>query len=105
MQGLKNLQVITCDMNDFTHAPSTFDRVVSVEMFEHMRNWEELLRRISTWLKSDGLLFLHVFAHKLHPYSFEVRDETDWMSRFFFSGGMMPSHDLLSKLTLSNLTE
>ena len=59
-----------------------------------MRNWGELFRRISTWLKPEGLFFMHVFAHKTHAYAFEVRDASDWMSEHFFSGGMMPSHDL-----------
>lgn len=75
-----------------------FDRVVTVEMFEHMRNWEVLLDRVSTWLKPDGLMFMHVFAHKTMPYPFDDNGESDWMSRFFFSGGMMPSHDQISRL-------
>eukprot|EP00879_Flechtneria_rotunda_P012911 GHRR01013484.1.p1 GENE.GHRR01013484.1~~GHRR01013484.1.p1 ORF type:complete len:380 (+),score=109.41 GHRR01013484.1:212-1351(+) len=91
---LTNLQVITADMNDF-QAPSTYDRVVSIEMFEHMKNYQELLRRISTWLQPGGLLFVHIFCHKSQPYHFEVRDESDWMAKYFFSGGTMPSLDLL----------
>jgi cyclopropane-fatty-acyl-phospholipid synthase len=96
-RGLSNLRVLTRDMNVFATA-ERFDRVVSVEMFEHMRNWEELLRRIASWLEPQGLLFLHVFAHRERPYAFEARDDSDWMSRFFFSGGMMPSHALLARL-------
>ncbi|MBM3976626.1 MAG: class I SAM-dependent methyltransferase [Planctomycetes bacterium] len=96
-RGLTNLRVLTRDMNHF-ETDERFDRVVSVEMFEHMRNWEALLTRIARWLRDDGALFLHVFAHREHPYAFEVRDESDWMSRFFFSGGMMPSHGLVSRL-------
>ena len=74
------------------------DRVVTVEMFEHMRNWEELFTRISSWLKDDGLMFMHVFAHIKYPYPFVDQGESDWMSRYFFSGGMMPCHDQVSRL-------
>ncbi|MCA8978692.1 MAG: class I SAM-dependent methyltransferase [Planctomycetes bacterium] len=95
--GLDNLEVVTRDMNDF-ETDRKFDRVVSVEMFEHMRNWEALLARVAGWLNPDGRLFLHVFAHQRFAYSFEVRDATDWMSQYFFSGGMMPSHDLLDHM-------
>ncbi len=96
-RGLKNLDVITCDMNVF-HTEERFDRVVSVEMFEHMRNWEDLLGRVAGWLRADGRMFMHVFAHRSYAYPFEVRGESDWMSRFFFTGGMMPSHDLLDRI-------
>ncbi|WIA30748.1 hypothetical protein OEZ86_000814 [Tetradesmus obliquus] len=89
-----NLTVITADMVDF-QAPSTYDRIVSIEMFEHMKNYAELMRRISTWLKPGGALFVHIFCHKSSPYHFEVKDESDWMARYFFSGGTMPSLDLL----------
>ncbi len=91
--GLDNIEVITADMNEFS-TDQTFDRVVSVEMFEHMRNWGELFKRVNGWLKPEGRFFMHVFVHRNTPYLFEDRDASDWMSRYFFSGGMMPSDDL-----------
>jgi cyclopropane-fatty-acyl-phospholipid synthase len=92
--GLGNLRIITADMNDFASA-DTFDRVVSVEMFEHMTNWQSLLRRVHGWLRPDGRLFLHVFSHHSAPYLFDMADKEDWIAQHFFTGGIMPSHGLI----------
>lgn len=92
-QGIHNVEVLTVDMNEF-ETESTFDRIVSVEMFEHMRNWEQLFAKVSRWLTLEGQFFMHVFAHKSVPYFFEDKGDSDWMSRYFFSGGLMPSYDL-----------
>ena len=93
-RGLVNLQVITADMNNFAIA-RRFDRVVSVEMFEHMSNWPLLLANVHGWLRRDGRLFLHVFSHQATPYSFDHRDSADWIAQHFFTGGIMPSHNLI----------
>jgi cyclopropane-fatty-acyl-phospholipid synthase len=92
-RGLANLRIVTADMNDF--APGTaFDRVVSVEMFEHMRNWEALFAGVAAWMRPEARLFLHVFSHRDAAYPFVADGEADWMARNFFTGGLMPSDRL-----------
>ena len=91
LKKLENLTVITCDVNLLQLEPAAFDRVVSVEMFEHVRNYQKLFENISSWLKADGLLWCHIFCHRFLHYPFEVKNEFDWMSKYFFSGGLMPA--------------
>ena len=92
-RGLTNIQVLTRDMNEF-EAPATYDRIISVEMFEHMRNYELLFEKINRWLSPGGRFFMHIFCHRACAYAFEDKGPGDWMSRHFFSGGIMPSADL-----------
>ncbi|NNE10129.1 MAG: class I SAM-dependent methyltransferase [Gemmatimonadetes bacterium] len=97
-RGLANITVLTRDMNDFS-IEQKFDRVVSVEMFEHMRNYRELLRRVRSWLRPDGALFVHIFCHREFLYPFRTESESDWMGRYFFTGGIMPDFDVFSRFT------
>jgi cyclopropane-fatty-acyl-phospholipid synthase len=94
LRGLLNLRVVTADMNAF--APSgRFDRIVSVEMFEHMMNWRELLGRVRSWLAPDGRFFMHIFTHRSGSYLFDRANREDWIAQHFFTGGVMPSHHLI----------
>ncbi|MGB5987808.1 MAG: cyclopropane-fatty-acyl-phospholipid synthase family protein, partial [Desulfobacterales bacterium] len=105
-ENLANVKVVTADMNNFdprqfiseAREATTFQRVVSVEMFEHMRNWPRLLSRIAGWLAPGGKLFIHIFSHRDLAYAFEVRSAGDWMGRYFFTGGIMPAHGLLQRI-------
>ncbi|NBB78283.1 MAG: methyltransferase domain-containing protein [Verrucomicrobia bacterium] len=103
-RGLPNLRVVTCDINDF-QPEGTFDRVVSVEMFEHVRNHNQLLGRVASWLRPGGQLFVHIFTHRAETYLFEAKSSKDWMSKYFFTGGIMPAVELLPTAARGHLEE
>jgi cyclopropane-fatty-acyl-phospholipid synthase len=103
-RGLSNLRVITADMNDFDPG-QRFDRIVSVEMWEHMSNWQALLKRVRGWTRDDGRLFLHVFSHRTQPYRFDTADRSDWIAQHFFTGGIMPSHNMIRHLNADFVVE
>lgn len=96
-KGLKNLTVVTANVAELS-LDRQFDRVVSVEMFEHMRNYRALLSNIHLWLRDEGKLFVHIFCHRAHGYTFEVGEGTDWMAENFFTGGIMPSFDVFDRV-------
>ena len=93
-RGLKNLRIITSDMDVFD-PNAQFDRIVSVEMFEHMMNWRELMTRVRSWLQPDGRFFMHIFTHRSGAYLFDRTDHEDWIAQHFFTGGVMPCHHLV----------
>ena len=94
-RSLGNVQAIKQDMNDLS-LEGSFDRMISIEMFEHMRNYGALLKKLGNHLLNDGKMFVHIFTHLDHPYPYEVRGPSDWMSKYFFTSGLMPSHDIFS---------
>ncbi|MET3614908.1 cyclopropane-fatty-acyl-phospholipid synthase [Rhizobium aquaticum] len=97
-RGFRNLAIRTANMTEFD-PQAQFDRIVSVEMFEHMSNWHELLTRTRSWLKPDGRLFMHIFTHRDRSYRFDHRDQADWIAQHFFTGGIMPSHELIHRFS------
>lgn len=94
-RGFDHVEVITCDINDLK-LEQQFDRVISIEMFEHVRNYQNLFKNISGWLKDDGHLFVHVFCHRYLMYPFIAEGDDNWMAKYFFSGGQMPAVDTFS---------
>ena len=91
---LDNIEVITCDVNQL-NLRHHYDRIVSVEMFEHMRNYDSLLNKVALWLEPEGKLFVHIFCHRYLAYPFDTQGDDNWMGRYFFTGGLMPARDTL----------
>lgn len=96
--NIKNLKVITADINSF-QPTEKYDRIISIEMFEHLRNYQELFHRIHSWLNPKGKIFIHIFTHNKYTYKFDVMDDSDWMAKYFFTGGMMPGKEFLFKFS------
>ena len=94
-RSLENIKAIKQDMNNLS-LDESFDRIISIEMFEHMRNYGALLKKLRNYLHNNGKMFVHIFTHRDHPYPYEVRGPSDWMSKYFFTSGLMPSHDIFS---------
>lgn len=94
-RDLTNITVLTEDINVF-ETDEQFDAVLSIEMFEHIRNYQTLMKRIAAWLKPKGVCFVHHFCHKTYTYPFSTEENNSWMAQYFFSDGLMPSHDLLT---------
>ncbi len=103
-RGFVNVRVVTADVNEF-EPNAQFDRIVSVEMFEHLSNWTNFLARARCWLTPSGRLFLHVFSHRAQPYRFDHADKSDWIAQHFFTGGIMPSHGMIRLLDIPFVTE
>lgn len=95
-RSLRNVRVQTVDINDF-EPNEQFDRLVSIEMMEHVRNHRALFERVARWLAAGGLAFSHIFCHRSHAYTYEHRDPSDWMAKNFFTGGMMPSEGMFQR--------
>ncbi len=93
--GWAHVTVLTRDVNHLELNRDSFDRCVSVEMFEHMRNYDVLLGKIASWLRPGGQLFVHIFCHRNLMYPFETTGDDNWMGRYFFTGGLMPAADTL----------